>query len=125
MLTSTGLGTNARYIDCAQCNMYCKIHLLYTSDRMCIINRCTQVLFCAFMQDSLTVHMYCIMLQYLRSEYQILCELLEPLMSVREKEDFATTLVHAMQRLGCAKAFLCQIVMSEIGRLGRRLCFAI
>lgn len=32
MLTSTELGTDARYIDCTQCNMYCKIHLLYISD---------------------------------------------------------------------------------------------
>ncbi|PVD22436.1 hypothetical protein C0Q70_18248 [Pomacea canaliculata] len=65
----------------------------------------------------LPLDLYQDFIKYLKSEYQILCELLEPLMSVREKEDFATTLVHAMQRLDCAKAFLCQIVMSEIGRL--------
>lgn len=59
------------------------------------------------------------LLQYLTTEYQQLCELLEPQMSVREKEEFATTLVHAMHKLGKAKGFLCDIVMSEIGRLGQ------
>lgn len=40
-------------------------------------------------------------------------------MSVREKEEFATTLVHAMHKLGKAKGFLGDIVMCEIGRLGQ------
>lgn len=55
------------------------------------------------------------------SDYHSLCEQLEPLMSVREKEEFATILIHAMQKLGCTKDFLCDIVMNEIGRLGKFL----
>ncbi|XP_076436636.1 uncharacterized protein LOC143276119 isoform X3 [Babylonia areolata] len=55
--------------------------------------------------------------KYLTGEYQQLCEVLEPQMSVREKEEVATSLVHAMHKLGKAKAFLCDIAMSEIGRL--------
>ncbi|XP_070176912.1 ras GTPase-activating protein nGAP-like isoform X3 [Littorina saxatilis] len=55
--------------------------------------------------------------KYLTTDYQQLCELLEPALSVREKEEFATMLVHAMHKLGKAKSFLCDIVMCEIGRL--------
>ena len=58
-------------------------------------------------------------MQFLTTDYQQLCELLEPQMSVREKEEFATTLVHAMHKLGKAKGFLGDIVMCEIGRLGQ------
>ncbi|KAL8562893.1 hypothetical protein ACOMHN_004585 [Nucella lapillus] len=55
--------------------------------------------------------------KYLTTDYRTLCEVLEPQMSVREKEEVATALVQAMHRLGKAKAFLCDIAMAEIGRL--------
>jgi hypothetical protein len=64
---------------------------------------------------------YLFVVQFLTTDYALLCELLEPIMSVREKEEFATTLVHAMHKLGKAKGFLCDIVMSEIGRLGKSI----
>ncbi|KAK7478507.1 hypothetical protein BaRGS_00030266, partial [Batillaria attramentaria] len=65
----------------------------------------------------LPMHLYQDFSKYLTTEYHLLCELLEPQMSVREKEEFATVLVHVMHKLGKAKGFLCDIVMSEIGRL--------
>ncbi|XP_029649239.1 ras GTPase-activating protein nGAP isoform X5 [Octopus sinensis] len=55
--------------------------------------------------------------EYLTSNYVSLCEHLEPLVSVRDKEDIATCLVHAMQHLNKAKNFLCDVVMAEISRL--------
>lgn len=55
--------------------------------------------------------------KFLMTDYHMMCEQLEPQMSVREKEEFATTLVHVMHKLSKAKGFLCDIVMSEIDRL--------
>ena len=40
-------------------------------------------------------------------------------MSVKEKEEFATTLVHMMHELGKAHTFLCSLVMTELQRLGQ------
>ncbi|GAB1606823.1 Rap GTPase-activating,RAS activator like-3,Ras GTPase-activating gap-2,Probable Ras GTPase- [Argonauta hians] len=55
--------------------------------------------------------------EYITSNYVSLCEHLEPLVSVRDKEDIATCLVHAMQHLNKANNFLCDVVMAEILRL--------
>lgn len=55
--------------------------------------------------------------EYICNNYVTLCELLEPLVSVREKEDIATCLVHALQHMDKAKNFLCDVVMEEISRL--------
>lgn len=55
--------------------------------------------------------------EYICKNYVTLCELLEPLVSVREKEDIATCLVHALQHMDKAKNFLCDVVMEEISRL--------
>ena len=53
-------------------------------------------------------------------DYRDLCSVLEPLLAVREKEDFATSLVHILQKQGKACAFLSDVVMEEISRLGER-----
>lgn len=56
--------------------------------------------------------------QYLKSEYKTICEILEPVVSVKAKEDIATALVHIMQKEGLAKNFLSDIVMLDIKRVG-------
>lgn len=56
--------------------------------------------------------------QYLKTEYTMLAEVLEPIVSVKAKEEIATTMVNIMQHLGCAKQFLSDIVMAEVDRLG-------
>lgn len=56
--------------------------------------------------------------QYLKSDYKPLCEVLEPVIGVKAKEDIATALVHVMQREGLAKQFLADIVMMDIDRVG-------
>ncbi len=48
----------------------------------------------------------------------MLAEVLEPIVSVKAKEEIATTMVNIMQHLGCAKQFLSDIVMAEVDRLG-------
>lgn len=48
----------------------------------------------------------------------MVCETLEPVISVKAKEDIATALVHIMQKEGLAKDFLADIVMLDIKRIG-------
>jgi len=47
-----------------------------------------------------------------------LCDALEPVISVKAKEDIATAMVHIMQREGMAQQFLADIVMIDIDRIG-------
>ncbi|XP_046331942.1 ras GTPase-activating protein nGAP-like isoform X6 [Haliotis rufescens] len=65
----------------------------------------------------LPIELYQDLVKYLTTDYCQLCEAVEPLMNVREKEDLATTLVHIMQKLNRAKNFLSDVVMAEIARL--------
>lgn len=58
------------------------------------------------------------LLQYVKSEYKTLCEMLEPAISVRAKEDVATTLINIMQKENLAKEFLAELVMSDIEKIG-------
>ena len=57
-------------------------------------------------------------LQYLTSDYLSMVTLLEPLLGVKVKEDFATSLVHIMQKQSKASSVLSDIAMEEICRLG-------
>ncbi|XP_064615899.1 ras GTPase-activating protein nGAP-like isoform X3 [Liolophura sinensis] len=65
----------------------------------------------------LPMDLYKDLINYLTSEYCLLCEVLEPILSVRDKEDIAKSLVHIMQKMGRAKDFLADVVMGEIARL--------
>lgn len=58
-------------------------------------------------------------MQYLKTDYKSVCEVLEPVIGVKAKEDIATALVHVMQREGLAKEFLADIVMMDIERIGK------
>ncbi|KAK7789430.1 hypothetical protein R5R35_004961 [Gryllus longicercus] len=74
--------------------------------------------------EILPVHVYADFLQFLKLEYSSLCELLEPVISVKAKEDIATALVHVMQREGVARQFLADLVMMDIDRVeDERLTF--
>lgn len=48
-----------------------------------------------------------------------LCDVLEPVVSVKDKEDIATCLVNVLEKLGKAKDFLTDIIMAEVSKLGR------
>jgi RAS protein activator-like 2 len=47
------------------------------------------------------------------------CDLLEPAIGVKAKEDIATALVAVMQREGYAQKFLADIVMADVDRIGK------
>ncbi|XP_075227066.1 ras GTPase-activating protein raskol isoform X3 [Lycorma delicatula] len=80
---------------------------------------------CRFQKvDILPVKIYQEFLQYLKTDYKSICEVLEPVIGVKAKEDIATALVHVMQREGLAKEFLADIVMMDIERIeDERLTF--
>lgn len=67
----------------------------------------------------MVILIFALLLQYLKSDYKPLCEVLEPVIGVKAKEDIATALVHVMQREGLAKQFLADIVMMDIDRVGK------
>lgn len=67
--------------------------------------------------EILPIQVYQEFIQYLKSDYKPLCEVLEPVIGVKAKEDIATALVHVMQREGLAKQFLADIVMMDIDRV--------
>ena len=47
------------------------------------------------------------------------CDLLEPAIGVKAKEDIATALVAVMQREGYAQKFLADIVMADVDKIGK------
>ena len=47
------------------------------------------------------------------------CDLLEPVIGVKAKEDIATALVAVMQREGYAQKFLADIVMADVDKIGK------
>ncbi|XP_020283148.1 ras GTPase-activating protein nGAP isoform X1 [Pseudomyrmex gracilis] len=74
--------------------------------------------------DILPVQVYQEFLEYLKTDYASLCEKLEPVISVKVKEDIATALVAVMQREKKAPQFLADLVMMDIHRIDdERLTF--
>ncbi|KAK6637118.1 hypothetical protein RUM43_010792 [Polyplax serrata] len=74
--------------------------------------------------DILPLQVYQEFLDYLCTDYRQLCELLEPIIGVKAKEDISTALVHIMQKQGLAKEFLADVVMMDIDRIDdERLMF--
>ena len=56
--------------------------------------------------------------QYLQKDYTELVAILEPLISVKAKEEIATCMVKILLKLNCVQNFLEDIVMVEVNKSG-------
>ncbi|KAM6940477.1 disabled homolog 2-interacting protein [Xenentodon cancila] len=58
--------------------------------------------------------------EYVTVDYVDMCQNLEPLLNVKEKEELAGALVHVLQSIGKAKEFLIALGSAEVERLGEK-----
>ncbi|KAG1651041.1 putative Ras GTPase-activating protein [Nymphon striatum] len=65
----------------------------------------------------LPLDLYKDFLTFVKENYKSICEVIEPIVTVKAKEDIATSLVHIMQKEGMAKDFLTDIVIADVDKL--------
>ncbi|CEF64009.1 Probable Ras GTPase-activating protein [Strongyloides ratti] len=70
--------------------------------------------------DVLPMHVYDHLLYFVKENYLPLCLALEPILSVKAKEDFANSLVRILHKHRCIKEFLCDLIMSEVNVLDNK-----
>ncbi|XP_035261485.1 disabled homolog 2-interacting protein isoform X1 [Anguilla anguilla] len=58
--------------------------------------------------------------EFVTVDYMGMCSSLEPLLSVKEKEELAGALVHVLQSIGMAKNFLIDLGSAEVQRCGEK-----
>lgn len=74
--------------------------------------------------DILPIDVYSEFLTYLKENYKKVCEILEPVIGVKAKEDIGQALVLLMHAQGMAAAFLTDVVALDLLRVGdQRLTF--
>ncbi|XP_058461787.1 ras GTPase-activating protein raskol isoform X3 [Malaya genurostris] len=74
--------------------------------------------------DILPIGVYQEFLEYLKENYKKVCEILEPVIGVKAKEDIGQALVLLMHAQGMAAAFLTDVVALDLLRVGdQRLTF--
>lgn len=57
---------------------------------------------------------YDVLLKYLQSNFATLCDVFEPILNAKTKDEIAQTLLRILQYCGKAKEFLCDIIMAEV-----------
>ncbi|CAL4086468.1 unnamed protein product, partial [Meganyctiphanes norvegica] len=113
---STLVGTIHIHVNCVTSQSYIeKWYLLdLQNNKNSLKNRITLRIKCKFQKiEILPMEIYADFLQFIKDNYGFLCQVMEPVISVKAKEDIATCMVNIMQKECYAKHFLSDLLMLE------------